>query len=214
MKMTELKKQVEEICAQLERLPWGDKQFYTNYLAQTHYFVSHSTRLLARCISVVPVEDHQQYDRLVEHLSEEDRHEVLIEQDLKRLGHDIKDFDELALTSAFYQTQFYKIDRTQGKSLYGYILFLEAIASFAGENFVNLLEGQYGQKGCSFVRVHTQEDPEHVEKALAMINSLCPEDQQMIWSNFQETCHIYMQMMSELGGVPLKIRVNDTKAVA
>lgn len=68
-------KQLNNTELLINSLPWADENFYSNYLAQTYYFVCHSTRLLARSISHFGVDRDMLYKRFVAHLKEENYHE-------------------------------------------------------------------------------------------------------------------------------------------
>lgn len=180
-------------------LPWQDKAFYTNYLAQTYYFVSHSTRLLARSISHFGVDRDILYKRFVAHLKEENYHEKIAINDLSALGYRPDDFLELPITKAFWESQFYKIDQSKGTSLLGYILYLEAIPVYCFKGVLAKLP-----RGASkFAEVHMEEDPKHLEHVIEMIEKLSKDEQEEVWENFNQTAEIYQLMLLEMAKVSL-----------
>ena len=74
-----LEKQLETSKEFIENLPWENEDFYADYLAQTYYFVCHSTRLLGRSLSYFHVNDKDDlYKRFKDHISEEDNHSTLL----------------------------------------------------------------------------------------------------------------------------------------
>ena len=190
--------QLNESSEFLQSLPWEDKSFYANYLAQTYYFVCHSTRLLGRSLSYFQVDREKLYKRFKDHISEEDSHEKIALSDLKKLGFNIKDYPELSVTRAFYESQYYKIEQSFGVGLLGYILYLEAIAIKGFPSIIESLYETYGKGSCQFLKVHVEEDPEHVNKAIEEIEVLSDKEKSQIWQNFIQTAEIYHSILSEV----------------
>ncbi|MBX9766551.1 MAG: hypothetical protein K2X47_04700 [Bdellovibrionales bacterium] len=93
---------IQNVGADLKRVNWQDQDVYANFLAQTYYFVCHSTRLLASAASRFPVSQDQFFKRFVAHLGEEKNHEKIALTDLKNLECDVNDFPEMGETRAFY----------------------------------------------------------------------------------------------------------------
>lgn len=187
-------KQLKKTEQLIASLPWKKEVFYANYLAQTYYFVSHSTRLLARSISHFGVDRDILYKRFVAHLKEENYHEKLASNDLKTLGYKTTDFPELSITKTFWESQFYKIDQSNGTSLLGYILYLEAIPV---HSFGDVLEN-LPLNACKFIKVHTEEDPKHLDHVLEMIHQLSAKEQDEIWENFNQTAELYQLILLKI----------------
>ncbi len=198
MKHQKYENTIDQALHQIENLPWTDKNFYSQFLKQTYFFVSHSTRLLARTMSLTPTKETKRYSRFVEHMTEEHNHEVIAWADLKGIGVDPNSLEELPTTKAFYGLQYYKADISSGISLLGYILFLEAIASRLGAPFMTRLKEAHGVKGTRFLHVHTTEDPEHVEHALEQISLLSLNEQKIVWENFNDTAILYVNLLDEI----------------
>lgn len=178
-------------------LPWENERFYANFLAQTYYFVCHSTRLLGRSMSYFVHNQEDLYRRFKDHISEEDAHEKIALSDLKKLGYEIAQFPELAVTKSFYECQYFKIERSLGTALLGYILYLETVAVHAYPLVVDRLYKKYDKKCCQFLKVHVEEDPDHVEKALLEISKLPSNQQSEIWQNFWQTSKLYCQLLKD-----------------
>src|SRR5687768_17384452 len=79
-----------------------DIQIYAQYLAQTYYYVSHSTRLLALSASRFSVSHEDLHRRFIAHMVEEKGHHLIAAADLKKLGYDIKLISELPTTKVLY----------------------------------------------------------------------------------------------------------------
>ncbi len=186
-----LEKQLNHTTELINSLPWDNKQFYADYLAQTYYFVCHSTRLLARSISHFPVNKDYLYKHFLAHLKEENYHERLASSDIKNLGYSLDNLPENNLTKAFWEVQYYKNDQSKGIALMGYILYLEGIAVHCFQNAYKTVNQCHGPKASHFIRVHVEEDPEHLNGAIKMIESFSPEEQKLIWENFHQTADMY-----------------------
>lgn len=180
-------KAIDGVEAQLRNAPWDDKEYYKEFLAQIYYFVRKSTRMLAAAAAVTDSTPY--YDRLVEHIGEENKHELLALGDLKKLGGKIEDHPELGITRALWEPQFYKIQRTP-TSLLGYILALEIVAVRVYPELMKDLETRYGKPAINFVRVHGEEDPAHVDKAIDQVRHLSEGEQKAVIENFEQTCAV------------------------
>ena len=123
------KSQMQRLAEEIVKYPWESEQFYAEYLAQTYFFVRHSTRLLAlagaRCDAATRNSLHL---RFLKHASEEKNHELVVLKDLMALGYRIEEYNEAASTKALYATQFYNIDYISPESFFGYIFALEGVA--------------------------------------------------------------------------------------
>ncbi len=191
-------KRNEEIVHQYKNFPWHNKEVYGNYLAQTFHFVKHSTRLLASAAGRMDNTQEKIFRRFTKHISEEQSHEVLAERDLKNLGYNLSDFSELGITQAFYQAQYYQIEHVSPFSLLGYILMLESLG-VGGCGYAAEQAGKFfGTKCATFLKVHADEDPDHVEKAYQTILSLPLNEQKVIWQNYELTHQNYSLLLSTI----------------
>ncbi|MFP5384938.1 MAG: iron-containing redox enzyme family protein [Bacteriovoracia bacterium] len=172
-----------------------DKESYGNWLAQTYYFVRHSTSLLGYAMPHLHNEELRHH--FEHHLAEEKRHDLMILKDLERMGKKIEDYEELHLTQAFYQSQYYRIAFEGGTSLLGYILLLEGLAVCWGRNVYEEIKDQY--KGSTlFLKVHAEEDPHHLEAAIQTILKLPEKDQKAVLRNFNYSHEIYSSLIEEI----------------
>lgn len=184
---------------QIDSCDWNNKNFYADYMAQTFYYVRHSTRLLALAASRLSYEDQQTFHlRFIAHLREESNHEKLALNDLKYLGFKKEDLPEHSCTRLFYEPQYYKIEHQRPLALMGYILFLEALAQKACPKLVETLAETYGNRCATFFHVHGEEDPAHVEAALKVISELDNIDLQQVIQNLSQTAYAYHCLLDEL----------------
>ena len=193
------KKLIERTKEVIEATDWSNKQSYGNWLAQTYYFVRHSTRLLALSAACCSQDDSEYHWRLVEHTSEEKGHEIQALQDLKALGFQLTDFSEEHPTAAFYQTQYYQIQHVDPLAFFGYILCLEGLAVEAGEFIYDTAKSSHGAKCTRFLKLHVGEDPDHLEKAFASIASIEPSRLRNVEVSMTLSFYFYDQILKSIG---------------
>lgn len=181
----------------MREAPWETPSFYKNWLAQSYYYVAYSTRLLAAAAGAASVEQQEYYRRCVQHIKEESGHDKMAVADLKHLGGDLKDFPELGVTRSMWESQYYKISK-EPTALLGYILALEILAVETLPQIHKMLNPRYSEKACLFVRVHAEDDPEHVEEALKQIETLPVELRAAVLTNFHQTCEMYTLMLKQI----------------
>jgi len=175
--------------------PWENKLAYAEFLAQTYYYICHSTRLLAASAARFSQEDQGMHRRFLKHTDEENSHELLALRDLQKLGFKIQDFPELPQTKTLYEIQYFKIEHHDPAELMGYILALETMS---GDVFPWLKErttGLYGKECAKFIQVHADEDPDHIEKAQKVIEGLGESRLPGIDMNIQQTSLCYADML-------------------
>lgn len=186
---------MEETGRRVEAFPWEDKRAYGTWLMQSFVFVQHSTRLLALASGFTSFEQEAIHRRMANHLKEEVGHEKMALTDLKRLGLEISDLPELQETNAFFQTQYYWIQQESGASFLGYVIFLEGLAAKFGPHILNRVTEAHGEKASVFVRVHAEEDQDHIEKAFDNLKNLPPEEIERICRNMKSSSYFYGQML-------------------
>jgi thiaminase len=188
--------ELKQVSKNVQAFPWNSADAYAAWLAQTYYYVSHSTRLLALSAALFPLNANQLHRRFLQHTREESAHEVLAERDLKALGYSLKDFPEFPETAAFYQTQYYQIEHVDPISFFGYILFLEGLATQVASWATKEIERIYGEKTATFLKVHGEEDDDHIEKAFENLKNLTEEQLQLIRKSFEISSALYQASLS------------------
>lgn len=169
-----------------------DEDFYAHWLAQTYYFVRHSTPLLG--FALPHLKDEKLRHIFEHHLGEESRHDLLALKDLEKLGRTPAAIGESLWTKSFYQCQYYRIQFEGGSALLGYILFLEALAVTIGKEVYE--EVNTIHKGATlFLKVHAEEDVSHVARAVALIETLSPAEQEVIVDNFRASEALYLAIL-------------------
>lgn len=183
----------------LRSLSWSEPMIYADYMAQTYYYVNHSEKFLALAAALFANEDRVLMRRFFKHLGEESAHDQLILKDLEGLGFKLDDFPEKAQTKMFWEAQYYKIEHVDPASLLGYIYLLEDLACDICPELVKILTPLYGAHSVRFLKLHGEEDPDHVEKAYEQIKKLSSARQLLIAQNYEQSAHAYCQMISTVG---------------
>lgn len=193
----ELQVHLDELGKVIHNVPWHDKAIYGAFLAQTYYYVNHSTRLLALAASRFQASEERIHRRFIKHATEEMSHEMLALRDLKNLGLSLESYHEFPSTRAFYQTQYYMIEHVSPWSFWGYILMLEGLALTEGAWLSREIEHHHGEKAGSFVKVHAVEDVGHMaeaEQALALL----PDNQRpLVLDQIANSCFYYCAMLEQ-----------------
>lgn len=185
---------MDRLTEEMTRLPWENKRFYASFLAQTYYFVRHSTRLLA--LASAYSFDDSLHRRYAAHIAEEKGHDRLALNDLNRLGVNLE--PELPQTRNLYETQYYKIERENASSLMGYILALEGVASMICPKIMTRITQAHGAECAKFLKLHIEEDPDHVEKAFAEIEALKEQELAQVVHNLIQSCSNYASMLTAI----------------
>lgn len=180
-------KHLEEMTKNIRSFPWHDRYAYGMYLAQTYYYVCHSVRLLATAAGRMSMEDNAFHKRFLAHIREENGHEAMALKDLEKLGYKISDFPELPETRMFWEAQYYKVEHVDPMSLMGYILALEAIACNQCPWITTQVKKHFPDNPHTFMRVHGEEDPDHVTQAWEQISTLPTHRLRSVIENFEQT---------------------------
>jgi thiaminase len=183
---------------------WENKEHYAQWLGQTYHFVVHSTRILALASARTPMKQFDLHQRFIDHAKEERGHEKLLISDLKCLGSSIEQIPEFSSTSALYKTQYYYIDHVSVSALMGWVAMLEGFAANFGPQILERVVKAHGASASHFLKVHSVEDQEHIQKAMVQIHQLPPELQADAIINFRYCAHYYQTMLSECSNVTLK----------
>lgn len=196
--MSKINMNLDLITDAVAAFPWANKAAYAEFLAQTYYYVKHSTRLLALAAGMIKPGNRKAFDRYVKHIGEERNHELLARRDLEALGFDLDRMSEMPATRLLWEPQYYKVLHQSPMALMGYILPLEALAANEGGNVVRALEESYGQKCLNFLRLHGEEDIKHVKDAIALVESLADEELRLVGENIDQTVVAYSSWLGAI----------------
>lgn len=176
-------------------LPWDNKEYYSNWLAQTYYYVSHSTRIMH--IAAGSTNSEVYHRRLLDHIQEEVGHENLALNDLKSLGKKISEYKELASTKAFYELQYLRSFKN-AYSFLGYAMALELLAAYSLPLIKEKLINTFGSNAINFIKVHSEEDLYHIESGFKQIEGLPNNVLESVLENFQLSLELYLNVLTEI----------------
>ena len=182
----------------VDQFPWESSEAYAQWLSQSYFFVSHSTRLLALSAAHATFTQGNLHKRMLEHVAEEIGHEMIAANDLKQMGRNIKDFSEMRETQAFYRNQYFHIQNHGSEAFVGYVLFLEGLACTKGFDIMKRISAAHGEKACNFVRVHAELDQDHLKSAFELVDGLDPSSFALISSSMMESCFFYERMLEDI----------------
>ena len=200
--MTPVKKlfqdEMNSVQKMIVEMDWKDPEFYAEWLAQTYFFVCHSTRIIASAGVRFPIEKNALHNRFLQHASEEKNHEIIAIKDLKHLGRDINEFAPLPATQAFYQTQYYWIDQVDPASVYGYFLVLECLAIHCGPVLMEKLRPHHPEKSLTFLRIHVEEDEDHINEHNEVLDTFNQKETENIVENLKVSAYMYVQLLKSV----------------
>lgn len=203
---------IEKLAKAVDRVNWNDRMIYGAYLAQTYYYVRHSTRLIALGASRFSMDHNQAHERFLKHLREEANHEVLALRDLAAMDLKIDQFAELPALRAFYQVQYHNIEHISPFSFMGYILALEGLAVERGNSLHETVVKTHGPKAGMFLKVHAAEDVDHLEKAYALVSELPEAELDGVERSLETSCYLFAGMLETLPQAVLSTGLNLKKS--
>lgn len=101
------------------------------------------------------------------------------------------------MTTAFYATQFYKVQNNGSEELMGWILPLEGVAIEFGEKIRDAVKKSNPKTSTRFLDIHIGEDQAHVAEAMRAVESVSKESMNLIIKNMELTSHLYLKMLDQ-----------------
>jgi thiaminase len=196
----EANEQVEKVYSTFEAFPWNDKKAYADWLAQTYFYVSHTTRLLALAAARSSLEENKFHLKFIEHAAEEKGHERLCTADLKALSCNASDFSELPATSAIYHSLSYLIERGHPAAILGFAMVLEGLSAYKVKPVLDKLTQLYGRPASSFLRVHVDVDQGHNHETKDFLEHCNQHQIEVIRQGVQMIGHLYENMLFAVQG--------------
>ena len=189
-------KELIDFYNEFYKFDWENQEAYCNYLAQSFYYIRHSTKTLALAAGHLNFEDSKIFKRMVKHIGEELNHEMLCSKDLKALGKTVEDYTETPETQALYQSQYYKIQHENPLSYLGYVYVLESSCCMIVPKILReKLEPNYPRESYNFLKVHADEDPGHLTQLQEVLASLKPEDMETVAENMFFTMTSFLNLL-------------------
>ncbi len=195
-----LQKGLSQISTEVDAYPWEDARAYGDWLAQTYFYVRHSTRLLALAASRFPCDEQGEalHQRFGAHMGEEKRHDLLALHDLKAVGASLATLPERHSARALYEPQYFKVEHQGPFVLFGYILVLEGLSIERGKHILQRVEAVHGRAAGTFVRLHAEDDPDHIQKAFSALEGVDEATRALITQNIEQSAFQYCALMRDL----------------
>ncbi len=200
--MSPIEKHVRESIAKMEKhclaLPWEDRTAYSDWLAQTFFYVRHATRVLAKAAYKCRLEEEGLHKKLLHGINEEKNHETMATSDMNLCGHEISDFYEYPETSAYYQTLYHAIDYHGPFALLGYFVTLEGLGAVGSEKLYGRVIGTHREEAATFLKVHAHLDAGHFREGIDLLESLPPEKLKLVVEMIDVSSVLYCNMIDRV----------------
>lgn len=182
----------------IRRFPWANPRAYADFLAQTYYYVCHTTRLLGLCASRTGVEREDLHHRFLRYAAQERSHQRLAERDLNQLGQSLVSLPERSTTAALYETQYFRAEYRAPTMVYGYMLALEGLSAVYGSHVYEAVVASHGEACAAFVKLHAKADPDHLDNALSAVEHLPTRELDLIQQNFSFTADLHLALLQDI----------------
>ena len=195
-----LARSIDELSRGLEGFPWTDRDAYCDWLAQTYYYVRHSTRLLAAAAARFACDEGGDtlHHRFTQHMKEERKHELLALRDLRVLESGIDAYEERPATRMLYEPQYFKIEHESPVAVLGYILALEGMSAARGKWVLEEARRAHPARSTTFLEVHAHDDEDHLRKGVAVVEGLPVAEAKLVAQNLRQTTFAYNLMLAEV----------------
>lgn len=194
---------VDEVARVSRALPWENKDFYTQWLAQQFFLVTHTPRLLCSYALQVPLGSRDEFDHILHHLKEETGHDSWILKDLQKLGTSPAAFTPHPAGAALIKSQYYQIQYEHPMTLCGYSQFLEYLSVLVAGEIASRVEKAFGPQTAVFLKGHAAVDVEHAEDGWKMLENLPKDLEAKVLENLYMSANLYLQMLGDLKAQPV-----------
>lgn len=177
---------------------WEDPSVYQMWLSQTYYIVRHTSHFVCLAAGLVPVENRDEHYHLIQHLREEQNHDLLLVNDLKYFNSKFNDFVELPETALVWQNLYYWLSLRKPRAILGHSLCIEGLAGYVGYKVVERLSKTLPSKATQFLKVHFEADQKHFEEGLSLMSSFCEEDLADILQVQTQSSTLYLNMLNKI----------------
>lgn len=188
----------EAVNVRVHQMDWSKTQQYGNWLAQTAYCVSHSTRILAAAAARFGVDRDDTHIQLIDHAKVERRHERIAINDLAVLGKKLSDFPELAGTKALYRDAYFLIEHVHPIAVFGYVAVLELLSLKGGPHVLRITDKAFGKKAMKYLTLHTEDDVEHIQTYQSLLAEAKGDERSAVEEAIRSTGANYCRMMEEI----------------
>jgi hypothetical protein len=205
----QFKSWIDHIGEQFSAYPWEDQNAYAHWLAQTYFYVRHTTTMICMVAADYGAKNPSGFDMALHHLKEERGHDLMLIKDLEHLERNIEEFKEEPETQLFYQNQYYMIQNRGPESHLGYALLLEGMCSKFGPDVLRRVQKAHGREAAVFLEVHVVADQDHAAEGFEQLAALGPEVAKGVLRNVEQSAFLYERVLmkaAEAGGQKLNLK--------
>ncbi len=179
-------------------LPWENRSFYTQWLAQQYFLVRHTPKLLCAFALQLPIHQSDELNEILYHLKEETGHDRWLIKDLQKFDKSPEHFQPSPMANALIMSQYYYIQHTDPMALCGYSQFLEYTSAVVAGELADRVEREFGPGTAVFLRGHSHVDVEHAEDGWKLLSRATDKQKTLIFENLEMTDSLYSQLLSEI----------------
>jgi hypothetical protein len=202
--MAIFKRTQASLSSNVREFNWANQEAYTMWLANSYEYALNSTRILALTAGAMPLQKTVYSNRFIKHAAEEKGHEKLLEKDVKAFGLNIKDIPVTHEMKMFHHSLYYWFDNNSSPmGIFGFVLALEGLAVSDGPWIYEQAQKAHG-KGTSFLRVHSEEDPEHLNKAIEVLSSCTADDLKVVAASVEQYSKQYGLMLHAINSMSVQ----------
>ena len=190
----------------VRKFPWQNVEAYIGWLVNSYEYADNSTRILAMAGGVMPGHLTKLSNRFVAHAAEERGHERLLENDAKALGVDIKTAEPTVEMKMFHRSLYYWLSQHGSPvGLMGWVFALEGLAVRQGPWIYDVCKEAHGPKATGFLKVHSNEDPDHLEKAFGALSFLSAGELDLVAASLHDYIHQYVAVLQAVPRVVAQV---------
>lgn len=175
---------------------WEDEKTYAQYLAQTYRYITHSCQLLR--YAAENTKNEALRECLYHHDAEEDGHENLALNDLKRLGYSLDEIPELPVTQQIYGIIYKQIDSHGPAAIVGYALALEGLSARRCPEIAKRLINRYGALKSTLIKLHGDVDPGHIHDSFNVLQHFSEAELDIVAQVMMESVNRYVEYLAAL----------------
>lgn len=174
--------EMKKTKAKIESFPWHDKFHYAQFMRQVYCWSSQASDMLA--LAGARVKSNTLKKRFFDHVNEEFAHEVSAEKDVESCGYSINELPAFSETKGFCGYQYQLIEHGIPEAFFGYIFMLEGAAVECAGYIANEA-AKINPAAVKFMKIHSEEDPDHLENAFKSLKNLDGEKIQAAAENLK-----------------------------
>ncbi len=138
-------------------MPFSDRSYYIEWMAQHYHMVTHSMRMLE--LSAGFSRNQKEHDRWFQHLRGEVNHHMVLEGDAAKLGADVNQISAVPEINAIVRSVYGGIITVGPHWLFGHALVLEGFACKGGNALLKTVTEVFGDS--KFLKLHVDADDGH-----------------------------------------------------